>query len=100
MSTTGARLASLSGLTGVSAKTHLMALAAGATTGERLVARSGLTTGTAMDHLMANQATTVITSNAGGPRPAVVRSRKLKWWETPRGKAKLMAIMALINQED
>jgi hypothetical protein len=53
MSTTSVRLVSLSGLSGVSAKAHLMALAAGSTTGARLVARSGLTTGTAMEHLMA-----------------------------------------------
>jgi len=50
--TTGARLAELSGLSGVSALDHLKALASGATTGARLIARSGLPTGSAMDHLV------------------------------------------------
>ena len=51
--TTGARLASLSGLSGVSAGQHLIAIKqSGATSGEMLVSRSSLMTGTAMDHLM------------------------------------------------
>jgi hypothetical protein len=69
MSTTGARMVALSGLSGVSAKAHLMALAAGSTTGARLVARSGLATGTAMDHLMTDQGMPSVYSLYPPPMP-------------------------------
>ena len=50
--TTGARLAELSGLSGVSAATHLLAIRlSGATAGAMLVSRSTLSTGTAIAHL-------------------------------------------------
>ena len=57
--TTGARLVQLSGLSGVSAATHLIAIKqSGSNAGDMLVSRSGLTTGTAMEHLISNTDTT------------------------------------------
>lgn len=51
------RLAYLSGLTGVSAGAHLLAIRlAGVNAGAMLVSRSGLPSGTAMQHLLADLA--------------------------------------------
>lgn len=68
MSTTGQRLAALSGLSGGSAAVHLRALASGLTAADLLVARSGLGTGSAMQHLMAEGA-------FAAPAPLVLPSR-------------------------
>lgn len=52
---TGQRLVALSGLTGVSAAQHLLAIrVSGANAGEILVSRSALATGSAMDHLLSD----------------------------------------------
>lgn len=52
--TTGQRLVQLSGLSGVTAGQHLLAIRlAGLTTGAMLASRSGLGTGSAMAHLLA-----------------------------------------------
>jgi hypothetical protein len=57
--TTGQRLVSLSGLTGVSAGAHLVALGStGSTAGELLVDASTLSTGSAIQHLLAIQQST------------------------------------------
>lgn len=54
MTTTAQRLTTLSGLSGVSAAAHLIAIKqSGTTAGAMLVSRSGLGTGSALDHLMA-----------------------------------------------
>lgn len=82
MSTTGQRLAALSGLSGGSAAVHLRALASGLTAADLLVARSGLGTGSAMQHLMAEGATGAPVPRSGDrlmgvhfslPRPGVRR---------------------------
>lgn len=53
--TTGARLVQLSGLSGVSAATHLIAIKqSGSNAGDMLVSRSGLSTGSAMEHLISD----------------------------------------------
>ena len=55
--TVAQRLTYLSGLTGVSAGAHLMAIRLGGTSaGAMLVSRSGLPSGTAMQHLLSDVA--------------------------------------------
>ena len=54
------RLAHLSGLTGVSAGAHLLAIRLGGTSaGAMLVSRSGLPSGTAEQHLLADSVVTL-----------------------------------------
>lgn len=59
MPTAAARLVELSGLSGVSAATHLLAIGTGATAAALLVFGSGLETGTAAAHLLADRGTVV-----------------------------------------
>lgn len=60
MATTGDRLAEISGLSGVSAATMLLAIGSGGTAGALLVDYSGLPSGTAMDHLLTDSGTPAV----------------------------------------
>lgn len=68
--TAAERLQALSGLSGVSAGTMLLAIGAGATAGAALVNYSGLDTGTAAEHLLTvriiQQPITLLVGGGGG----------------------------------
>ena len=66
MTTAAERLVFLSGLSGVSAGQHLLALASGSTSGAILVNYSGLPTGTAAEHLLQDHAAQVAETISGG----------------------------------
>lgn len=66
---TGERLVFLSGLSGVSAATHLLAIGLGATTGQALVDYSQLASATAEVHLLAEQSAVKPTGGWGGVEP-------------------------------
>ena len=70
MTTAAERLVALSGLSGVSAGTHLLAIGTGATAAQILVSESPLVTATAAEHLMADR-------GAGAtPREWLIRCRR------------------------
>lgn len=70
MPTAAARLVELSGLSGVSAGAHLLAIGSGSTSGQILVSESPLGTATASEHLMADR-------GAGAtPREWLIRCRR------------------------
>jgi len=62
---TGERLVFLSGLSGVSAATHLLAIGLGATTGQALVDYSQLASATAEVHLLAEPAQSIHVVSGG-----------------------------------
>lgn len=66
MTAAGARLVSLSGLSGVSAGAHLAAIGAGTTAGSRLAAWSGLSGITAAAHLLTDHDVPPIAPPSGG----------------------------------
>jgi len=74
------RLVSLSGLSGVSAATHLLAIGMGVTAGAALLDYSALESATAAEHLLSDAVTETVTVSGG----KITHEQALREWEARR----------------